>query len=46
MDGRAGAVRAQGVDREGKPVLDFTFADGEPITWDAPAAPLEWSKPL
>jgi hypothetical protein len=46
VDGRRGAVRAQGVDREGKPVLGFTFADGQPITWDALAAPLEWRKPV
>jgi hypothetical protein len=26
--------------------LGFTFADGQPITWDAPATPLDWRKPL
>jgi hypothetical protein len=32
VDGRRGAVRAQGGDREGKPVLGVTFADEQPIT--------------
>jgi hypothetical protein len=46
VDAHAGAVQAQVVDQEGKPVQGFTFADGEPITRDALAATLAWRKPL
>ncbi len=46
VDASKGAVRAQVVDREGRPVPGFALADGQPITRDALAAPLEWKRPL
>jgi hypothetical protein len=46
VDAGQGFVRAQVVDREGKPISGFTFADGKRVDRDALAAPLEWKKPL
>ncbi|HJT76367.1 MAG TPA: hypothetical protein VJ739_04120, partial [Gemmataceae bacterium] len=46
VDAHEGVVRAQVVDREGKPIPGFTFADGEPIRRDALDAALRWAKPL
>lgn len=46
VDAGKGSVRAQVVDREGKPIPGFTFADSRPITRDGLAVPLTWKKPL
>jgi hypothetical protein len=45
-DAAKGEVRVQIVDAAGKAIPGFTFADCRPVSTDALAAPVQWSKAL
>lgn len=46
IDARTGAVRVQATDAAGNPIPGFAFQDCRPMTVDALAAPVVWSRPL